>query len=59
VYPHEIRQIEASVAVKDLKLAASRFVTPASGFDGFVNLEGKLNSDGNQAKTSGTLPSEP
>lgn len=47
--------LEASVVVKDLKLAASGFVTEASGIDGLVELEGKLNSNGSEANAVGTI----
>jgi len=47
--------LEASVKVKNMDLASSGFIDPASGIGGIANLEGTLNSDGTQAKTSGQL----
>ena len=50
--------LDATIKVKDLKLAASGFVTPASGIDGVTDLEGTLSSDGKVAKAAGTITCE-
>ena len=44
--------------VKDLDLAASGFVDPATGIGGSVDLEGTVNSNGSQAKAAGTVTCE-
>ncbi len=44
--------------VKNLDLAASGFVDPASGIGGSVDLEGTLNSTGSQAKAVGAVTCE-
>ncbi|HEY7096439.1 MAG TPA: AsmA family protein [Terriglobales bacterium] len=46
---------DAKVKVDDMDVAASGFIDPASGIAGLVNLDGTLNSNGNQAKAVGTL----
>jgi len=47
--------VEASVKVKNMDLATSGFIDPASGIGGIASLEGTLNSDGTQAKAAGQL----
>jgi AsmA protein len=47
--------VEASVKVSKLDLAASGFVDPSTGVAGMADFDGTLNSDGKQAKTTGTL----
>ena len=49
---------DAAMKVKDLDLAASGFVDPASGVGGSVDLEGTLNSTGSQAKLAGETKCE-
>ena len=49
---------DASMKVKNLDLAASGFVDPASGIGGSVDLEGTLNSTGSQAKAVGGITCE-
>ncbi len=47
--------VQAQVTVKQLDLAASGFVPPASGISGVVDFDGNLNSDGHEVKSTGTL----
>ncbi|HTS34543.1 MAG TPA: AsmA family protein [Candidatus Solibacter sp.] len=47
--------LEARVTVKDMKLADSGFIDPASGISGIADFDGTVTSDGHEAKTSGTL----
>lgn len=49
---------EATVKVRDLSLAKSGFVDAASGIDGLADLDGTMNSNGTQAKASGTVEVE-
>jgi AsmA protein len=49
---------EAAMKVKDLDLAASGFVDPASGIGGSMDLDGTLNSNGSQAKAAGVITCE-
>jgi AsmA protein len=49
---------DATVKVKNLDLAASGFLDPASGIGGSVDLDGTLNSNGNQVKAAGTITCE-
>jgi AsmA protein len=49
---------DASIKVKNLDLAASGFIDPASGIGGSVDLEGTLNSTGSQAKAVGVITCE-
>jgi AsmA protein len=46
---------DASVKVKNLDLAASGFIDPASGIGGLADFDGTLNSNGSQAKAGGSL----
>ena len=43
---------DATMKVKDMDIAASGFVDPASGIGGSADLDGTLNSNGSQAKAS-------
>ncbi|HLW84018.1 MAG TPA: AsmA family protein [Candidatus Sulfotelmatobacter sp.] len=47
--------LQASVSVKQMDLAASGFVDPASGISGIADFDGTVSSDGHDAKTAGTL----
>ena len=49
---------DATIKVKNLDLAASGFVDPASGIGGSADLEGTLNSTGSQAKAAGEITCE-
>jgi AsmA protein len=49
---------EASLAVRNLDIAASGFVSPATGIQGVADFEGTLNADGSQIKAAGTLNTE-
>ena len=49
---------DASIKVKNLDLAASGFIDPASGIGGSADIEGTLNSTGTQAKAAGTITCE-
>jgi AsmA protein len=46
---------DAKVTMKDMKLAESGFIDPASGLSGIADFDGTVTSDGRQAKTNGTL----
>jgi AsmA protein len=50
--------LTAEIKVKNLDLAASGFVDPASGIGGVADFEGTLNSDGKQAKATGNVDLE-
>jgi len=50
--------LEAQVNVKRLDLAASGFVDPSSGIAGLADFDGTLNSDGKQARSSGTVKAD-
>src|SRR3982074_1033320 len=45
----------AKVSVKQMDLASSGFIDPASGIAGIADFDGNVNSDGREAKTAGTL----
>jgi AsmA protein len=47
--------LEAKVSVKQMDLASSGFIDPASGIAGIADFEGNVASDGREAKTTGTL----
>ena len=47
--------LDAKVTVKEMKLAESGFIDPASGISGSADFDGTVTSDGHEAKTSGTL----
>jgi AsmA protein len=46
---------DASVKVTNMNIAASGFIDPASGIAGLVTVDGKVNSDGTVAKSSGKV----
>ncbi len=50
--------LEASIAVKQLDLAASGFVDASTGIAGIVNFDGTLNSNGHEIRTNGTATAE-
>ena len=47
--------LQAKVTIKQMNLAASGFIDPASGIAGIADFEGTVASDGHEAKTAGTL----
>jgi AsmA protein len=47
--------LQAKVTVRQMNLAASGFIDPASGIAGIADFDGTVASDGRDAKTSGTL----
>ncbi len=47
--------LEANVTVQKMNLGASGFIDPAAGIAGISDFDGKVTSDGHQAKTTGTL----
>jgi AsmA protein len=47
--------LNAKVTIKDMKLAESGFIDPASGISGTADFDGAVASDGKDAVTSGTL----
>ena len=49
---------DATMKVKDMDIAASGFVDPASGFGGLADFDGSLNSNGGQAKATGAITCE-
>jgi AsmA protein len=49
---------DATMKVKDMDIAASGFIDPASGIGGSVTIDGSLNSNGSQAKASGVISGE-
>ncbi len=49
---------DATMNVKDMDIAASGFVDPASGIGGSVDFSGSVNSSGSQVKTAGSLSCE-
>jgi AsmA protein len=49
---------DATLKAKDVDIAASGFVDPASGIGGSVDLDGTLNSNGRQAKVVGGITCE-
>jgi AsmA protein len=49
---------DATMKVKEMDIAASGFVDPASGIGGSVDFNGSLNSNGSQAKAAGSLSCE-
>jgi len=50
--------LEAKILVKQLDLAASGFIDPASGIGGLADLNGTVTSDGKNAKAHGVLSAE-
>lgn len=51
----ELTPLQAKVTVRQMNLAASGFIDPASGIAGVADFDGTLTSDGHEAKTAGTL----
>jgi AsmA protein len=51
----EFTPLNAKVTVKQMNLAASGFIDPASGIAGIADFDGTVTSDGHDAKTNGTL----
>jgi AsmA protein len=47
--------LSAKVDVKEMNLAASGFIDPASGIQGIADFDGNVTSQGGEAKTAGTL----
>jgi AsmA protein len=47
--------LNAKISIQKMNLAASGFIDPAAGIAGIADLDGKLVSDGHQAKLNGTL----
>lgn len=47
--------LEAKVTVKQMNLAQSGFIDPASGISGIADFDGTATTDGHQAKTNGAL----
>jgi AsmA protein len=47
--------LDASVKITNMNLAASGLVDPASGIAGIVSIDGKVNSDGTNAKGTGKI----
>jgi len=50
--------LQAKVSIKNMNLAASGFLDPASGIAGLADFEGTVTSDGREAKTAGTLSAQ-
>jgi AsmA protein len=50
--------LQAKVTVREMNLAASGFIDPASGIAGIADFDGTVASDGRDAKTSGKLKAE-
>src|SRR3984957_9815279 len=50
--------LEAKVSVLKMNLAESGFIDPAAGISGIADFDGTVQSDGHEAKTSGTLKGE-
>jgi AsmA protein len=51
----QLTPLQAKVSVKQMNLAESGFIDPASGIAGIADFDGTVSSDGQEAKTSGTL----
>ncbi len=47
--------LQAKASVKQMDLASSGFIDPASGISGIADFDGNVASDGREAKTTGTL----
>lgn len=47
--------LQAKVVVQKMNLAESGFIDPAAGISGIADFDGTVNSDGHEAKTTGTL----
>ncbi|HMC26171.1 MAG TPA: AsmA family protein [Verrucomicrobiae bacterium] len=50
--------LQAKISVNQLDLAKSGFIDPSSGFAGVANFSGSVQSDGNQARSSGDATAE-
>lgn len=50
--------VDAKILVKQLDLAASGFIDPASGIAGLADFNGTVNSDGKNAKAHGVLSAD-
>ena len=50
--------LQATISVKNLDVAASGFVDPSSGVAGVISFDGKLDSDGKQAHSSGNATAD-
>ncbi len=50
--------LQAKVIVTHANLGASGFIDPAAGISGIADFDGTVQSDGHEAKTSGTLKGE-
>src|ERR1700688_1337854 len=50
--------LQAKVTITHANLAASGFIDPAAGISGIADFDGTVQSDGHEAKTSGTLKGE-
>ena len=49
---------DATLKVKDMDIAASGFIDPASGIGGSADFDGSLMSNGSQAKAAGVIACE-
>jgi AsmA protein len=47
--------LDAKISVQKMNLAASGFIDPAAGIAGTADLDGRMTSDGHEAKIEGTL----
>ena len=47
--------LQAKVSIQHMNLATSGFIDPASGIEGIADFDGTLNSNGHEAKATGTL----
>jgi AsmA protein len=50
--------LDVTLKVKDMDIAASGFVDPASGIGGAADFDGSVNSDGSQVKAAGAITCE-
>jgi AsmA protein len=53
-----VTPLQAKVTVQQMNLGASGFIDPASGISGIADFDGTVESDGHNAKTSGTLKAD-
>jgi AsmA protein len=51
----ELTPLQAKVSVNQMNLAQSGFIDPATGIAGIADFDGNVTSDGQEAKTTGTL----
>jgi AsmA protein len=51
----QLTPLDAKVTVKQMNLAASGFIDPASGIAGIADFDGTVSSDGHDARTNGKL----